>query len=84
MVLGVMLFKLVHVPVIIQPSLAGKLSTTTQVATVLLVLVAQCWTISSAFLPALFWLTGGITAISGIHYVLHALLNAAHSYNRQG
>jgi phosphatidylglycerophosphate synthase len=64
--------------------LAGKLSTTTQVATVLLVLVAQCWTISSAFLPALFWLTGGITAISGIHYVLHALLNAAHSYNRQG
>ncbi len=84
MVLGVMLFKLVHVPVIIQPTLAGKLSTTTQVATVLLVLVAQCWAISSAFLLALFWLTGGITAVSGTHYVLQALLHAAHSNNRQG
>jgi cardiolipin synthase len=84
LVLGVMLFKLAHFPVIVKPSLAGKLSTTTQVSTVLLVLLAQSWNISPAFLEALFWLTGGVTAFSGIHYIIQALLNAAHSQNRSG
>jgi cardiolipin synthase len=83
-VLGIMLFKLVNVPVIVQPSLAGKLCTTTQVATVLLVLMAQVWNISPAFLQAMFWVTGGITAITGLHYILQALLGAVHSHNRQG
>jgi cardiolipin synthase len=83
-VLGIMLFKLVNVPVIVQPSLAGKLCTTTQVATVLLVLMAQVWTISPAFLQAMFWVTGGITAITGLHYILQALLGAVHAHNRQG
>jgi cardiolipin synthase len=84
LVLGVMLFKLVHLPVVVQPSLAGKLCTTTQVGTVLLVLVAQSWPLSPAFLQALFWLTGGVTAFSGIHYVLQALWGVAQSNNRQG
>jgi len=83
-VLGVMLFKLTHLPVVVQPSLAGKLCTTTQVSTVLLVLVAQSWPLSPTFLEALFWLTGGITALSGIHYVLQALWGVAHPHNRQG
>ncbi len=84
LVLGIMLFKLVHVPVVVQPSLAGKLCTTTQVTTVLLVLVAQSWPISPAFLEALFWLTGGVTTFSGIHYVVQALWEVTHSNNRQG
>jgi cardiolipin synthase (CMP-forming) len=84
LVLGVMLFKLAHLPVVVQPSLAGKLCTTTQVTTVLLVLVAQSWPISPVLLKALFWLTGGITALSGIHYVLQALWEATHSQNRPG
>ncbi|MFW6123476.1 MAG: CDP-diacylglycerol--glycerol-3-phosphate 3-phosphatidyltransferase [Thermodesulfobacteriota bacterium] len=84
LVFGVMLFKLVHLPVVVQPSLAGKLCTTTQVATVLMVLVAQTWPLSPTFLLALFWLTGGITALSGIHYILQALWGVAHSHNRQG
>lgn len=84
LVFGVMLFKVAHLPVVVQPSLAGKLCTTTQVATVLLVLVAQSWPLSPTILKALFWLTGGITALSGIHYVLQALWGVAYSHNRQG
>ena len=84
LVIGVTLFKLANLPVVVQPSFAGKLCTTTQVATVLLVLVAQCWPLSPALLKALFWLTGGITAISGIHYVLQALWGVAHPNHRQG
>lgn len=84
LVLGVMLLKLVNLPVVVQPSLAGKLCTTTQVTTVFLVLVAQSWPISPVFLGALFWLTGGITAVSGIHYILQALRGVAHSQNSKG
>ena len=84
LVLGVTLFKLVNLPVVVQPSLAGKLCTTTQVTTVFLVLVSQCWPLSPAFLEALFWLTGGVTAMSGIHYIIQALWEIAHSQNRQG
>lgn len=84
LVLGVTLFKLVNLPVVVQPSLAGKLCTTTQVTTVFLVLVSQSWPLSPAFLEALFWLTGGVTAMSGIHYIIQALWEIAHSQNRQG
>jgi cardiolipin synthase len=84
LVFGVTLFKLINLPVVVHPSLAGKLCTTTQVTTVLLVLVAQTWPLSPALLEALFWLTGGITAVSGIHYVLQALWEVAHAHNRQG
>ena len=84
LVLGVMLFKMVNFPVIVRPSLAGKLSTATQVATVLLVLLAKYWTISPVSLKAWFWLTGALTTISGIHYILHALRGATQSQNLPG
>lgn len=84
LVLGVTLFKLANFPVVVHPSVAGKLSTATQVATVLLVLMAQTWTISPSFLEVLFYLTGGLTTVSGVHYVLQALWDATHSHNRQG
>jgi cardiolipin synthase len=84
LVLGVTLLKLVNLPVVVQPSLAGKLCTSTQVGTVFFVLVAQSWPLPPTFLQALFWLTGGVTAVSGIHYVLQALWGVAYSPNRQG
>jgi len=84
LVLGVTLFKLVNFPVVVQPSLAGKLSTATQVTTVLLVLIVTAWNLSPKFLTALFWLTGALTTISGIHYILQALWNVAHSQNDRG
>ena len=84
LVLGVTLFKLVNFPVVVHPSLAGKLSTATQVITVFLVLVVTAWNLPPGFLKALFWLTGILTTISGIHYILQALWNGAHSQNRPG
>jgi cardiolipin synthase (CMP-forming) len=84
LVLGVVLFKLVNFPLVVRPSLAGKLSTATQIATVLLVLLSKTWTISPAFLKVFFWLTGALTTLSGIHYILQALRGAAQSQNSQG
>ena len=77
LVLGVMLFKMVNFPVVVRPSLAGKLSTTTQIATVLLVLIAKSWSVSTIPLQAWFWLTGAFTTVSGLHYIIHALKGAA-------
>jgi cardiolipin synthase (CMP-forming) len=84
LVLGVTLFKLVNFPVVVHPSLAGKLSTATQVTTVFLVLVVTAWNLSPDFLTALFWLTGILTTISGIHYILQALWNGAHCQDDRG
>jgi cardiolipin synthase len=83
LVLGVVLFKLVNFPVVVRPSLAGKLSTATQIATVLLVLLSKTWTIPPAALKVFFWLTGALTTLSGIHYILQALRGAAQSQNSQ-
>ncbi|MGQ9689119.1 MAG: CDP-diacylglycerol--glycerol-3-phosphate 3-phosphatidyltransferase [Desulfobaccales bacterium] len=84
LVLGVTLFKLANFPVLVHPSLAGKLSTTTQVATVLAVLLAQTWRLPPVLMEVLFWFTGALTAISGIHYVLQALWQATHSPPQTG
>jgi cardiolipin synthase len=71
--LGVLIFKLADYQLAIKPSLAGKLTTTLQVATVLLVLVGKIWGVPPLLLPVCFWLTGGLTAISGIQYVYGGL-----------
>ena len=71
--LGVLIFKLADYQLVIKPSLAGKLTTTMQLATVLLVLVAKIWTVPPVLLQVFFWVTGGLTAISGIHYVYGGL-----------
>jgi cardiolipin synthase len=71
--LGVLIFKLADYQLVIKPSLAGKLTTTLQVATVLLVLVSKIWAVPPLLLPVCFWLTGGLTALSGIHYVYGGL-----------
>ncbi len=71
--LGVLIFKLADYQLVIKPSLAGKLTTTMQLATVLLVLVAKIWAVPPVLLQVFFWVTGGLTAISGIHYVYGGL-----------
>ena len=71
--LGVLIFKLADYQLVIKPSLAGKLTTTMQLATVLLVLVGKIWALPPGVLTVFFWLTGGLTAISGIHYVYGGL-----------
>jgi cardiolipin synthase (CMP-forming) len=84
LVLGVVLLKMVNFPVVVRPSLAGKLSTTTQIATVLLVLLARIWTVPPAGPKTLFYLTGALTTISGVHYILQALRGVGPSQNPPG
>jgi cardiolipin synthase len=71
--LGVAVLRLADYPLTIQPSLAGKGTTILQMATVLLVLVGRLWPLPPELLRGFFYLTGGLTAISGIHYVYGGL-----------
>jgi cardiolipin synthase len=71
--LGVLIFRLADYPLVIRPSLAGKLTTTLQVSTVMLVLVGKILPVNPAAYVLFFWSTGIITAISGIHYVYGGL-----------
>jgi len=82
MVLGITVFKLANFPLVVKPSIAGKMSTTFQVSAVLLVLVVKTWNLSPGILMPWFWLTGGVTTISGIHYVLQALRGATQSHDQ--
>jgi cardiolipin synthase len=84
--LGVALLKLADYPVVIKPSLAGKSTTTLQIATVLLVLGGKIWIPSPQLLQVWFWLTGGLTFISGLHYIAYGLKLVAQPQNnrRQG
>jgi cardiolipin synthase len=71
--LGVLIFKLADYPLEIKPSLVGKWTTTLQIATVLLVLVGKIWAMPRGVLLVFFWVTGGLTAVSGIHYIYRGL-----------
>ena len=72
--LGVILFRLADLPLRITPTRLGKWTTTLQILTILLVLVGKVWPLPWMLFPPLFWLTGGITAFSGVHYVFRGLL----------
>lgn len=82
--LGVVLLRLAEFPVVPRPSLAGKLTTNLQVATVLLVLVGKIWSLPPALLQVFFWLTGGFTALSGIHYIYGGLVMLGQAQGREG
>jgi cardiolipin synthase len=84
--LGVLIFRLADIPLIVRPSLAGKWTTTLQVTTVGLVLLNKIWPISHLVLLALFWVTGVLTAISGIQYLYYGIqmMNQAHGNGPQG
>jgi len=79
--LGVLLLRLSDYPLVIRPSLAAKLTTTAQLATVLLVLLAKIWALPPGLLRAFFWLSGALTAVSGIHYVYGGLKMVSQSGN---
>ncbi|MEJ2672701.1 MAG: CDP-alcohol phosphatidyltransferase family protein [Deltaproteobacteria bacterium] len=70
---GVLIFRLADIPLVVRPSLAGKLTTTFQVSTVFLVLLNKIWPISPRVLLTFFYVTGTLTTISGIHYLYHGV-----------
>jgi cardiolipin synthase len=73
LVLGVLILRLADYPLVIRPSLWGKCTTTTQILTVLLVLVGKLWPLPVGLLPGCFYLTGALTVISGVHYIYREL-----------
>lgn len=71
--LGVIIFRLADLPLNISPTRMGKWTTTFQILTILLVLVGKIWPLPRLLFLLLFWLTGGLTVISGVHYVVRGL-----------
>ena len=65
---GVLIFRLADIPLVVRPSLAGKWTTTFQLTTVGFVLLSKIWTLHPLVLPVFFWVTGGLTTISGLQY----------------
>jgi cardiolipin synthase len=70
---GVLIFRLADIPLVVRPSMAGKLTTTFQVSTVFLVLIGKIQPIPPLVLTTLFWCTGVLTTISGIHYLYNGI-----------
>lgn len=73
--LGALILRLADYPLVVRPSLAGKLTTTLQLITVGLVLLVKgnLVDLPPGVLTVFFYLTGGLTAISGTHYLYRGL-----------
>jgi cardiolipin synthase len=73
--LGALILRLTDYPLVIKPSLAGKLTTTVQLLTVGLVLLAKAklWHLPPGILTDFFYITAALTAFSGIHYIYGGL-----------
>lgn len=74
--LGVLVLKLADYPLEIKPTRTGKWTTTLQLLTVFLVVVGKSVSLPLVVLKGCYWLTGGITAISGIQYMYVGLRRA--------
>ncbi len=85
--LGALILRLADYPLVIRPSLAGKWTTTLQLITIGLVLLAKgkLWHLPPGVLTVFFYLTGVLTAISGIHYLYRGLkLVSQHGEHLEG
>lgn len=76
--LGALILRLTDYPLTVRPSLWGKCTTTVQATTVGLVLLGKVWPLPSELLTVLFYLTGGLTAISGTQYLYRGLKLVSH------
>ncbi|MCX5892209.1 MAG: CDP-alcohol phosphatidyltransferase family protein [Deltaproteobacteria bacterium] len=74
--LGALILRLADYPLVIRPSLAGKVTTTFQLVTVGLVLLVKgkLLHLPPGVLTGFFYATGALTVITGIHYVSQGLL----------
>jgi cardiolipin synthase len=73
--LGALILRLADYPLVVRPSLAGKLTTLLQLITVGLVLLVKGKLVylPPGVLSIFYYLTGGLTAISGTHYLYRGL-----------
>ncbi len=80
LVLGALLLKLTDLPLVIKPTLAGKVTAAGQMLTVGLVLLGTIWPLNPQLMQAWFWFIGGLTAVSGIQYVYGGLKRVGGSH----
>jgi len=84
--LGVLIMRLADYPLVIRPSLASKCTTTFQLITVTLVLLVKgkfC-RLPLGIMSSIFYLTGGLTIISGVHYVFRELMQVSQNSAPEG
>jgi cardiolipin synthase len=81
---GVLVLRLADYHVVPQPSLAGKWTTVLQAVTVLLVLIGKIWYLPPLLLQVFFWAAGGLTLVSGIHYIYVGLVVLSQSPEKKG
>lgn len=67
--LGIAVFSLTNIPVTIKPSIISKFTTVAQLAAVALTLLELHIQGLGPLLQTLFWVTVGLTTISGLHYI---------------
>ncbi len=79
--LGVLIFRLADYQLVIKPSLAGKWTTTFQLTTVGLVLLSKVWPLPGLLLRLFFWITGILTALTGVHYIYKGLKQVSQAQN---
>jgi len=80
--LGIAIYTLTGIPLHIAPSGISKCTTAAQLAAIGLTLLAVQWIDLSRYLPWFFWLTAGLTTLSGLHYIyvgMNILQSAANS-----
>ena len=84
--LGVLIMRLADYPLVIRPSLASKCTTTFQLITVTLVLLVKgkFWRLPLGVMSSIFYLTGGLTIISGVHYVFRELMQVSQNSAPEG
>ena len=68
-VLGIAIFTITQSEYEIKPSLLSKITTFTQIATIVVTLMAQAYTPAAMLQQSLFWVTAAITMFSGLHYL---------------
>lgn len=73
LVAGILILKLFDYPVAVRPSLAGKFTAAAQMLTVFVVLLSRQVSLPGVFLHAMFLVTGGLSAYSGIQYLAQGL-----------
>ena len=68
-VMGIAIFTITEKPYKIKPSIISKITTVAQITTIILALVNIGFAGYATLMGALFWVTAGLTTISGLHYI---------------
>jgi len=68
-VMGIAIFTITEKSYKIKPSFISKMTTTAQIMTIIMALVHVGIAGYSVLLEILFWVTAGLTTVSGLHYI---------------